>query len=98
MRGHTKSPITRVRKRWHRISDATFEGESITNSVTDGEVVNFEMLRLVEMSDSVFYIAKVTHNDLPVPFRLTQCSDGIAVFENPDHDAPQRVIYRLLDA
>jgi hypothetical protein len=86
-----------IREYWHRVSDATFEGESITRSVTDDEVVNYETLRLVAMSDGVFYVAKVTHNDLPVPFRLTQCSEGIAVFENPLHDAPQRLIYRLLD-
>lgn len=87
-----------IREDWHQISDATFEGESTTKSVADGEVVNYETLRLVAMSDSVFYIAKVEHNDLPVPFLLTQCSEGIAVFENPAHDAPQRLIYRLLDS
>ena len=86
-----------IREYWHRVSDVTYEGESITKSLTNDEVVNYETLRLVSMSDSVFYIAKVTHNDLPVPFRLTQCSEGIAVFENPDHDAPQRLIYRLLE-
>lgn len=82
---------------WHRVSDATFEGESTTKTVTSDEVVNYETLRLVAMSDGVFYIAKVTHNDLPVPFRLTKCSKNFAVFENPVHDAPQRLIYRLLD-
>ncbi len=94
----TTSP-TRVviREHWRRVSDATFEGASTTTSVSDGQIVNDETLRLVAMSDGVFYIAKVTENDLPVPFRLTQCSDGIAVFENLTHDAPQRLIYRLLD-
>lgn len=82
---------------WHRVSDETFEGESTTKRVTDGEVLNYETLRLVAMSDGVFYIAKVAHNDLPVPFRIAQCSEGIAVFENPAHDAPQRLIYRLLN-
>lgn len=86
-----------VRETWHRVSDATFEGESVTRSTADDEVVNYETLRLVAMSEGVFYIAKVSHNDLPVPFRLTQCSAGFAVFENPLHDAPQRLIYKLLD-
>lgn len=85
------------REFWRRVSDATFEGESITKSVSNDEVVNYETLRLVSMSDSVFYIAKVTENELAVPFRLTRCSEGIAVFENPDHDAPQRLIYKLLE-
>jgi hypothetical protein len=86
-----------IREYWHRVSDDTFEGESITKSLTNDDVVNYETLRLVSMSDSVFYIAKVTDNELPVPFRLTRCSDSIAVFENPVHDAPQRLIYRLMD-
>ena len=86
-----------IREYWHRVSDATFEGESITKLVSTDEIVNYETLRLVSMSGSVFYIAKVTENDLAVPFRLTRCSEGIAVFENPDHNAPQRLIYKLLD-
>jgi len=86
-----------IREYWHRVSDVTFEGESITKLVSNDEVVNYETLRLVSMSDSVFYIAKVTENELAVPFRLTRCSEGIAVFENPDHDAPQRLIYKLLE-
>ena len=86
-----------IREYWRRVSDATFEGESITKSVSTDEIVNYETLRLVSMSDSVFYIAKVTENELAVPFRLTRCSEGTAVFENSGHDAPQRLIYKLLE-
>ena len=86
-----------IRENWRRVSDATFEGESIAKSVSNDEVVNYETLRLVSMSDSVFYIAKVAENELAVPFRLTRCSEGVAVFENPDHDSPQRLIYKLLE-
>jgi hypothetical protein len=97
--GEWESTTSRVviREYWHRVSDATFEGESITKSVSNDEVVNYETLRLVAMSDSVFYIAKVTDNEMAVPFRLTRCSEGFAVFENPDHDAPQRLSYKLLE-
>ena len=87
-----------IRETWHRASDTTFEGESTTRSVSDDELVNYETLRLVAMSNGIFYIAKVTHIDLPVPFRLTSCSESTFVFENPSHDAPRRLIYRLLDA
>ncbi len=86
-----------IRENWHRVSDKTFEGESTARSVADDEMVNYETLRLVAMSDGVFYIAKVTHNELPVPFRLTQCSEGVAIFENLAHDAPQRLIYTVLE-
>jgi hypothetical protein len=49
------------------------------------------------MSDGVFYIAKVAENDLPVPFRLTECSESLLVFENPLHDAPRHLTYKRLD-
>ena len=87
-----------IREQWQRVSETTFEGESVTTSLVDGEVANHESLRLLEMSDGVFYLAKVTHEDLPVPFRLTECSNDIFVFENADHDAPQRLIYTLMQA
>lgn len=82
-----------IRETWRRVSDDTFEGESVTTSIDTGEVLAYESLRLVAMSDGVFYIAKVAEHDLPVPFRLTRCSDEFAVFRNPGHDAPERLIY-----
>jgi hypothetical protein len=87
-----KTSVTR--ETWRRVSEATYEGESIATSLADGEVLNYETLRLVSMSDGVFYIAKVTENDLPVPFRMTRCADDLAVFENPGHEAPQRLSYK----
>ena len=86
-----------IREHWHRVSDDTFEGESVAKSLSNDEVVNYETLRLVAMSDGVFYIVKVTDNELPIPFRLVHCSEGFAVFENPQHDAPRRLIYKLLE-
>ena len=59
--------------------------------------VSQESLRLVEMSGEVFYVAKVGHNDLPIAFKLTSGSDDRAVFENPQHDFPKRLEYRLTE-
>jgi hypothetical protein len=36
----------------------------------------------------------VTHNELPVAFRLTSCADGAFVFANATHDFPRRLEYR----
>ena len=49
------------------------------------------------MSGDIFYIAKVHHNELPIAFKLTQCSDSVAVFENPEHDFPKKIEYKLTD-
>ena len=86
-----------IHEHWNRVSEVTFEGESTTKSAADGEVLNYESLRLVTMSGDVFYIPKVSHNEMPVPFRLIKCAAGYAVFEILKHDAPQRLTYRLLE-
>lgn len=80
-----------VSETWQRLSDATFEGRG--EAMRDGRVVDGESLRLVQMADRVYYIAKVRHNKLPVAFELTQCSSQRLVFENAAHDFPRRIEY-----
>jgi hypothetical protein len=81
---------------WEKVSENTYEGYSETRSMDKKNVLNFESLRLVSMSGGIFYMAKVSHNQLPIAFKLTQCSDSLAVFENPDHDFPKKIQYRLV--
>ena len=83
----------RVVEEWRRASDATFEGEGTTWSLASGERKGGESLRLVAMASAVYYIAKVAHNPLPVPFELTSCAAGRLVFENTRHDFPRRLEY-----
>ena len=47
------------------------------------------------MENEIFYFAKIAENEYPVPFKLIQLSDNQAVFENDNHDFPQRIIYSL---
>ncbi len=81
---------------WTRVSPRTFEGVGEMQSAESGERVTTETLRIVEMSGDIFYMAYVSHNPNPVPFKLTQSSDRAAVFENPDHDFPTKLEYNLL--
>ena len=61
-------------------ADPDRASHAMTIRVPDG-MAAYETLRLVTMSDGVFYIAKVADNELPVPFRLARCTDGVLVFE-----------------
>jgi hypothetical protein len=83
-----------VRERWHRVSQDTLEG--IGETLKGGKPIVSESLRLVQMSDGIFYIAKVNHNPLPVAFALTDCDAQGVSFENPEHDFPKRIDYRRL--
>lgn len=82
---------------WAERGPQTFEGRGSERSIADGKTVNSEELRLVEMAGGVYYVAKVAQNALPVAFRLTECSADRLVFENPAHDFPRRLEYRLQD-
>jgi hypothetical protein len=54
----------------------------------------FEFLRLQAGADGVpVYLAQPSGR-APVPFRLTAREGASATFENPDHDFPQRIVYR----
>ncbi len=84
---------TSFHESWAEVSPGTFEGTGIESSKADGKVKGGEALRLVEMSGGVFYVSKVTHNELPVAFRLSECEGERFVFTNPAHDFPRRIEY-----
>ena len=78
---------------WNRVSDHTFEGRGF--KVQEGDTVTTEVLRLVKMGDGVYFISMVAHNLRPVSFKLVKLAGTIAVFENLEHDFPQRIVYSL---
>jgi len=85
----------RVFEEWRSLGSETFEGSGRTVSRKTGAVVSSESLRLVAMSSSVYYIARVSENAYPVAFALTTCPAGRLVFENPGHDFPKRIVYSM---
>ena len=82
---------------WQQTSALTFEGVGI-RLASNGEEVDREWLRILGMKDQIFYLAKVDHNQLPVPFILTHCRDDYLRFQNPEHDFPKQIIYQKTDA
>jgi hypothetical protein len=82
------------RETWTAVSPTTWEGKGVETSKSNPDKSNAEALRLVEMAGGVYYIAKVTHNELPVAFRLAECEGGRYAFVNPAHDFPRRLEYR----
>jgi Domain of unknown function (DUF6265)/Domain of unknown function (DUF4440) len=87
------SGASEFRESWTEVSDVTFEGAGVELATPEGKIRSSEALRLVQMAEGVFYVAKVAHNALPVAFRLSDCREGRYVFENPSHDFPRRIEY-----
>lgn len=79
---------------WRRLSSRTFEGESHRIAKATGDTVFTEYLLLAEMGSEVFYIPKVAENEYPVPFKLISSENDRVIFDNPDHDFPQRITYQ----
>jgi hypothetical protein len=86
---------TSFHETWTEVAPNTFEGAGIERATPDGSISGGEVLRLVEMAGAVFYISKVSHNELPVAFKLNECAGGRYVFDNPAHDFPRRLEYVL---
>lgn len=85
---------TSFHETWTELGPRTFEGTGVERLKSDGTIKSSEVLQLVEMSGEVFYVSKVTHNVLPVAFRLSECEGGRFVFVNPGHDFPRRLEYQ----
>src|SRR6266850_2648121 len=62
--------------------------------VAGGKMVSFEYARIEERADGVFFMAS-PRGKPATPFRLVKLEGKKAVFENPEHDFPQRIIYWL---
>ncbi|MEO8513375.1 MAG: DUF6265 family protein [Ignavibacteria bacterium] len=76
---------------WKKTDDNLYEGGSKT--VKNGDIIFMESLRIERTSEGIFYVADVKHNPKPVRFKLTDVSDTLAVFENPEHDFPKKITY-----
>ncbi|MFT4629678.1 MAG: hypothetical protein ACI8PV_000792 [Dinoroseobacter sp.] len=79
---------------WVRVSDESFEGIGETIDINSGKENFSASVRILQMNGQVFYLAKVKQNPLPVAFKSIECSQRVAIFENTEHDFPQRLEYR----
>lgn len=61
-------------------------------TIVNGKATEFESMRIHEDKGELFFTAKPSGQS-ESSFKLISYSDGKAVFENPQHDFPQRVIY-----
>ena len=60
--------------------------------VRENESTFFEYLRITETDSAIVYFAQPRGN-LPTQFTLVEVLVNYAVFENLEHDFPQRIIY-----
>ena len=66
----------------------------MSRTVAGEKTVEFEFLRLEQRAGGIYYIAHPQARCPETMFKLTRSSATEAVFENPEHDFPKRIIYR----
>ena len=81
---------------WKNVSASEMQGRSY--KLNGKDTITFETVKLAKLSEGIFYIPIVSNeNDgKPVPFRLISSADKKYVFENKEHDFPQRIVYHLI--
>ena len=88
-----KTSKTLTTEVWRTVNDDYRTGIGITKKMNSNKAPFVESLGLIEMAGEVFYLAKPPQNEVPVAFKLVECSDTYLKFTNVDHDFPQVIEY-----
>lgn len=83
---------------WVKVNDSLYKGTGV--SVFCGDTVFLEKIVIKREGQEVYFIPDVAGeiNKETSRFRLTSEIDGKNyIFENQDHDFPQKIVYRLIN-
>jgi len=81
----------RIDEHWTAPSGGAMMG--VSRTVAGGRLVEFEFLRIVERDGAVLYVAQPGGRCPATEFTLTSVTASRAIFENPQHDFPKRIVY-----
>ena len=82
-----------VNEQWMKPGGGIMLG--MARTVSQGKAAEFEFTQIREDKDgAIYYVAKPS-GQAEASFKLIRLQNKEAVFENPQHDFPQRIIYRL---
>jgi hypothetical protein len=84
-----------IEEHWTAVAGGSMMGMS--RAVAGDKTVEFEYLRIEQRTDGIYYVAHPGARCPGTDFKLTSASATEAVFENPQHDFPKRIIYRKTD-
>ncbi|HEU4710546.1 MAG TPA: DUF6265 family protein [Pyrinomonadaceae bacterium] len=84
-----------IEEHWTTAAGGSMMG--VSRTIAGDKTVEFEYLRIEQRADGVYYVAHPKARCPGTDFKLTRASATEAVFENPQHDFPKRIIYRKTD-
>lgn len=79
---------------WTKANDSTLHGECYF--VIEKDTVFGEKVELMQRGNDFIYEASVAkqNDEKPVPFKLKSSSDKEMVWENQEHDYPNKIVYQ----
>ena len=81
-----------IEEHWTVPAGGTMIGMGRT--VAGEKTAEFEFLRIEQRGNDLYYVANPNANCPQTDFKLTRLTGQAAIFENPGHDYPKRVMYR----
>lgn len=77
---------------WTKPRGKTMMG--VSQTVSMGKTTGYEYMRFEERLDGLYFVARPHQSKEDTDFKLVSSKDGEFIFENKQHDFPDRVIYR----
>lgn len=84
----------RVQIEEHWMAPAGSSMLGMSRTVAGDKTVEFEYVRVEQRADGIYYVAHPKARCPGTDFKLTGLTGVQAVFENPAHDFPKRIIYQ----
>lgn len=78
---------------WLKESAFKLKGTGVKSKGTDTAFV--EKMTLLVKDNAIFYVADVKENNGLVYFKLTAITSNGFTCENPEHDFPKKIVYKL---
>ena len=66
-----------------------------SHTVSKEKTIEYEFLYISQAEDSAIHYVADPSGQQQTSFKLINCKPGEAIFENLEHDFPQRIIYRM---
>jgi hypothetical protein len=88
-----KTRALQFTEQWMKPAGTSILGMGRT--VRNEKTIDFEFMRIEQRPDGIYFVARPKSNTDETSFKLISAANKTFVFENPDHDFPQRVSYRL---
>ena len=80
---------------WSKLSESEFAGIGCTLKGKD--TVFVERLKIITKDNVLYYVADVKENTEPTLFKITSVTKNGFVCENPTHDFPKKIEYKLMN-